>query len=181
MPEFTKLTLLFDENTERDNQQFFFKYIQKKTFSELKKSVIYAVIFLCLGFFPLEGLQKSPIPYIFKYLGFIYIGYIYYLVYQYFASKKKTYKSIEDTIKELKKKDENLYSITLDENNISIENPFNTINSVWEKTSYKFIDKYLILSTLNGYLSFIFTSFEFKNNDYQILLDYLQKNSKQIN
>lgn len=141
---------------------------------------MYAILFLSLGFFPLKGFVGSPFSYIFKYIGFLYIGYAFILVYQYFVAKRKTYKLIEENINDFKTRDVNMHFITLNQNNIVIENPLNTISSIWEKTNYKIVDKYIILNILNNSLQFIFTSSEFKEGDYQTLIDYLQKNSKHI-
>lgn len=180
MIEFIKLQLLFNENTEKDQQKSFFKHVWKKSFNDIKKALIYAILFLSLGFFPIKGFVGSPFPYIFKYAGFLYIGYAFILVYQYFTTKTKTYKLIDENINDLKKRDLNMHSITLNQNIITIENPLNTISSVWEKTNYKFIHKRLIISTLNNTLHFIFTSSQFKNDDdYQTLINCLQQYSKQ--
>lgn len=181
MTEPIKLQLLFNENTERDQQKFSFKYVWKKSFNDLKKALIYAILFLSLGFFPLKDFVGSPFPYIFKYIGFLYIGYAFILVYQYFVAKRKTNKLIEENINDFKTRDVNMHFITLNQNNIVIGNPLNTISSIWEKTNYILVDKYLILSMLNGSLYFTFTSSEFKEGDYQTLIDYLQKYSKQQN
>ncbi|WP_223606612.1 hypothetical protein [Chryseobacterium sp. OSA05B] len=181
MIEPIKLQLLFNENTEKDQQKFFFNHVWRKSFNDIKKALIYAILFLSLGFFPIKGFIGSPFPYIFKYAGFLYIGYAFILVYQYFTAKRKAFRLIDENINDLKKRDLNMHYIILNQNSIVIQNPLNTLSSVWEKTNYKFVDQYLILSTLNNTLHFIFNSSQFKNDDYQTLIDCLQKNSKQQN
>ncbi|KMQ70086.1 hypothetical protein [Chryseobacterium koreense] len=179
MNEKTIIEFLFNENTERASQKFLFKYIWKKNFTELKKSIIYAVIFLTVGFLPLKGFDKNAVPYIFKYIGFLYIGYIFLLIYLYKYSKKKTDKIIEETIKDFKNSNDQTVRIILKENSFEITNVFNVFGSIWEKTSYKFVGDYLIVQMLEDRLSFIFTKREFNNSDYDILIKYLQKYSKQ--
>lgn len=179
MNENTIIEFLFNENIERENQKFFFKYAWKKNFTELKKAIIYAVIFLTIGFVPLKGFDQNAIPYIFKYVGFLYIGYIFLLNYQYVHSKKKTDKIIEENIKDFKNSNDQTVRIVLNETSLEIKSTFNTFGSIWEKTSYKFVDDYLIVQMLKGGLNFIFTKPEFNNFDYDILLNYLQKYSKQ--
>lgn len=179
MNENTIIKFLFNENIERENQKFFFKYVWRKNFTELKKAIIYAVIFLTIGFIPLKGFDQNAIPYIFKYIGFLYIGYIFLLTYQYVLSKKKTDKIIEENIKDFKNSNDQTVRIVLNETSLEIKSNFNTFGSIWEKTSYKFVDDYLIVQMLKGGLNFIFTKPEFNNSDYDILLNYLQNHSKQ--
>ncbi|MCQ9641757.1 hypothetical protein MP478_20440 [Chryseobacterium sp. WG14] len=178
MNEFIKIELEFNEKLERKGQQFFFQYVWKKSFSKLKKTIFLGLLFLGIGFLPLEEFDTSPIPYIFKYIGFLYVGFFLLLIIQYFKSKKKTYRLIEEQIDDFIQKDREPNSISLDKNNITIENPFNTIRSIWDKTSYQFVDEYLILNILNDRLCFIFTEAEFKENDYQVLKDFIQQYSQ---
>ncbi|MET3538768.1 hypothetical protein [Chryseobacterium limigenitum] len=179
MNENTIIEFLFNENIERENQKFFFKYVWRKNFTELKKAIIYSVIFLTIGFLPLKGFDQNAIPYIFKYIGFLYIGYIFLLTYQYVLSKKKTDKIIEENIKDFNNSNDQTVRIDLNETSLEIKSTFNTFGSIWEKTSYKFVDDHLIVQMLKGGLNFIFTKPEFNNSDYDILLNYLQNHSKQ--
>lgn len=178
MNEKTIIEFLFNENIERENQKFFFKYMWKRNFTELKKSIIYAVIFLTVGFLPLKGFDKNAVPYIFKYIGFLYVGYIFLLIYQYIYFKKKTEKIIEETINDFKNSNDQTIRIILKENFFEIKNAFNVFGSVWRKTSYIMIDDYLIVHMLEDRLSFIFKKREFNDSDYDILLKYLKKCSK---
>jgi len=76
MDEPIKLQLYFNENTEWENQKFFFRYTWKKHLAELKKAIIYTVLFLTLGFVPLKAIDLGPVSIIFKYGSFLFIGYI---------------------------------------------------------------------------------------------------------
>ncbi|MBP1167022.1 hypothetical protein JOE44_003906 [Chryseobacterium sp. PvR013] len=178
MEEAVKLPLYFNEDTERENQKFFFRYIWKKQFVELKKAVIYALLFLALGFLPLKSLNLGPVSIIFKYGSFLFIGYIFLLLYQYFTTKNKTFNLIEEQIENLRRKDDEISFVTLNKESITVKNPFHTINCVWNKTHYKIIDQYLILNMVNNKINFIFTEPEFKENEYKILLDFLHQYSK---
>ncbi|MNU18905.1 hypothetical protein D3C71_71140 [compost metagenome] len=173
------INLSFNEKIERDNQNFYFKYIWKSKFTELKKSVIYSIIFLTIGFAPIKGFEQSPIPYVFKYVGFLYIAYIFLLTYQYIQAKKKTHQLIEEHILDLKNSNNLISKIILTENAIEIKNIFYNFGSVWDKTNYKFVNDYLIVGLLKGNLNFIFTKAEFNNSDYDVLLNHLQKHSRQ--
>ncbi|RXM40604.1 hypothetical protein BOQ62_05305 [Chryseobacterium sp. CH21] len=177
MDEFIKLQLYFNENIERENQKFFFQYTWKKHFVELKKAVIYAVIFLALGFFPLKFLNLGPVSVIFKYGSFLFIGYIFFLLYQYFSTKNKTFNLIDEQIENLRSKHHESSFITLHKDCITVKNPFNTINCIWDKTHYKMVDQYLILNMVNNKINFVFTEAEFKENEYKILIDFLQRYS----
>lgn len=178
MEEPIKLQLYFKENVERENQKFFFQYTWKKHFVELKKAILYAVLFLALGFLPLKSLNLGPVSVILKYGSFLFIGYIFLLLYQYFSTRNKTFNLIEEQIENLRRKHEEISFITLHKDSITVKNPFNTINCVWDKTHYKMVDQYLILNMVNKNINFIFTEPEFKENEYKILLDYLQEYSK---
>ncbi len=177
MEEPIKLQLYFNENIERENQKFFFQYTWKKHFVELKKASIYAVLFLALGFLPLKSLNLGPVSVIFKYGSFLFIGYIFFLLYQYFSTKNKTFNLIEEQIENLRNKHHESSFITLHQDSITVKNPFNTINCVWDKTHYKMVDQYLILNMVNNKINFIFTEAEFRENEYKILLDFLQRHS----
>jgi hypothetical protein len=104
----------------------------------------------------------------------MFLGYIFLLVYQYFTTKNTTYKLVEQQINDYTQQKKES-SIILNKEVITIEDPFNTIGSTWSRTNYKIIDQFLILNVLNNRLSFIFTKSEFKNSDYEILIDFLQK------
>lgn len=173
------IVIEFNEETEKRNQKFFFKYIWKKKFHELKRAVIYAIIFLTIGFLPLKGFDENLLPYIFRYLGFLYIGYIFLTVYQYIYSKKKNNLYIEEIVADFKKSENKSLKITLDSDSLKIENAFNIFGSVWEKTTYKFADDYLIVGILKNGLNFIFTKSEFKSSDFDNFLNYLHKYSKE--
>ncbi|UCA57945.1 hypothetical protein KB553_12855 [Chryseobacterium rhizoplanae] len=180
MNESIKLEIPFNETAEREHQQFFFRYTWKNHFTELKKAILYAIIFLFLGFFSQSKLiNNSPASSIFRYGGFIFLGYIFLLLYQYFIRKKKVYKSIEEMINDFKSKDEKASFIILNKEDITIENSFSTIGAVWEKTSYKFVDKYIILSIINSNINFIFTKADLKEHDYNTLTGFLEEYSKQ--
>jgi hypothetical protein len=178
MDESIKLHLYFNENIERENQKFFFQYTWKKHFIELKKAIIYTVLFLVLGFLPVRPLNLGPVSVIFKYGSFLFAGYIFFLLYQYFSARNKTFNLIEEQIDELRRKQNEVSFITLHKDSITVKNPFNTINCVWDKTHYKMVDQYLILNMINKNMNFIFTKSEFKENEYKILLDFLQQYSK---
>lgn len=171
------IEISFNEKIERENQKFFFKHIWNKNFRELKKAVIYVIIFLVIGFFPLKDFDQSAIPYIFKYVAFLYIGYIFLLLYQYWVSKKKNYKLIEEYIEDFKANNNQMSYITLNDTSLEIRNTFHTFSSVWKKTSYQFVDQHLIIGIVKDRLNFVLTKQEFNNSDYDTLLHYLQKYS----
>lgn len=178
MDESIKLHLYFNENIERENQKFFFQYTWKKQFVELKKAIIYSVLFLTLGFLPLKSLNLGPVSIIFKLGSFLFVGYIFLLLYQYFSIKNKTFNLIEGQIDDLRRKKDEVSFISLHKDSIIVKNPFFTINCVWDKTHYKMVDQYLILNMVNKNINFIFTKPEFKENEYKILLNFLQQYSK---
>ncbi|MDR2236772.1 MAG: hypothetical protein LBE92_11670 [Chryseobacterium sp.] len=181
MNESVKLELPFDENTKRENYRFFFQYRWKKSLGELKRVIIYAVLFLSLGFIPSIAIKIGQPSVIFRYGSFLFIGYIFYLLYRYFASKKEAYKLVEKQINDYKRQQKRIDFILLNKDSITIESPFQTLGSDWDSTSYKIISRFLILNILQGKLSFILTKSEFKENDYNVLMDFLQKYSKQEN
>lgn len=181
MNENITIEISFNEKIERENQKFFFKHIWKKNFRELKKAVIYAIIFLAIGFFPLKDFDQSAVPYIFKYVGFLYIGYIFLLLYQYLISKKKSYQLIEEYIEDFKASNNQISYIILNDTSLEIKNTFHTFGSVWAKTSYQLVDQYLIIGIVKDRLNFVLTKQEFNNSDYDTLLHYLQKYSKKNN
>lgn len=179
MNESIRLEIPFNENAEREQQQFFFRYKWKNGFTELKKSIIYAIIFLFLGFFSQSKfINSNPASTVFRYAGFIFLGYIFLLLYQYFTRKKKFHELMEEQINDIKRKDEKYSVVILNKDSITIENSLSTMGAVWNKTSYKFVDKYLILGILNNSLHFIFTENDFKENDYKTLIGFLEQYAK---
>ncbi|UZT95922.1 hypothetical protein ODZ84_11755 [Chryseobacterium fluminis] len=60
MSEGIIIEIPFNEKIERENQRFFFKYLWKRKTTELKKAVIYSIIFLAIGFAPLNDFKQSP-------------------------------------------------------------------------------------------------------------------------
>ncbi|AZA80890.1 hypothetical protein C1637_11225 [Chryseobacterium lactis] len=180
MDETIKLEVLFDENLERENQKFFFHYVWKKHFTQLKKSLFFGLLILIIGFIPLKGFDESPIPYIFRYIGFLYLGYVYLLINQYIKSKKQNDQLIENLISDFKQKSEIHNLIFLNKEDITVQTPFSTIGSIWDRTNYRIVEKYLILEISNN-LNFIFTKAEFKESNYETLLDFLQQYSKKGN
>lgn len=179
MNEPIRLEVPFNENAERQQQQFFFRYRWKNGFAELKKAIIYAIIFLFLGFFSQSKfINSNPASTVFRYAGVIFLGYIFLLLYQYFTRKKKFHKLMEEQINDLKRKEEKNSVVILDKDSITMENSLSTIKAVWNKTSYKFVDKYLIFGILNNSFHFIFTENDFKENDYKILIGFLEQYSK---
>ncbi|WP_250255493.1 hypothetical protein [Chryseobacterium sp. Marseille-Q3244] len=178
MNESIKLEVPFNETAEREHQQFFFRYTWKNGFTELKKAILYAIVFLCLGFSPSKLITSTPASAVFRYGGFIFLAYIFLLLYQFFTRKKKFHASIEEQINDFKQKDEKFSFIILNKDHITLENSLNTIGSIWSRTSYKFVDKYLILSILTN-ANFIFTENDFKENDYKVLKSFLEQYSKE--
>lgn len=178
MNESIKLEVPFNENREREHQKFFFQYSWKKEFTELKKAIFYALLFLSLGFSRLNFIQNNPASTVFKYAGVIFLGYIFLLLYQYLTRKKKFYESLEAHINDFKRKDEKTGFIILNKDNITIENSLSTIGSIWSKTSYKLVDNYLILSIINNNINFVFSESDFKENDYKTFTSFLEQYSK---
>lgn len=99
------------------------------------------------------------------------------MLYQYWVSKKTNYKLIEKYIEDFKVNNNKITYITLNDDSLEIKNTFHTFASVWEKTSYQFIDQYLIIGIVKDRLNFVFIKQEFSNSDYDSLLHYLQKYS----
>ncbi|MDM1554300.1 MULTISPECIES: hypothetical protein [Chryseobacterium] len=181
MNESIKLELPFNENSEREHQKFFFHHTWKNGFTELKKAIFYALLFLLLGFSSLNFIQNNPASTVFRYGGVVFLGYIFLLLYQYFTRKKKFSESVEEQINDLKQKDEKSTFIILNKDHITMENSLSTIGAVWSKTSYQFIDKYLILSVINNNLNFVFSETDFKENDYKTFVAFLGQYSKNEN
>lgn|GEM_PF-5458630 len=137
--------------------------MEKKDY-RIKESCCLFIIFLAIGFVPLNDFKQSPVPYIFKYVGFLFIGYIFLIVYEYILSKKKFHKAVEENIQDFKSdKDHKVSIISLSENSLEIKTIFNNFGSVWNKINYKLVDGYLIVGLLKGNLNFVFTKNEFNN------------------
>ncbi|MCJ7933492.1 MAG: hypothetical protein MUW56_07605 [Chryseobacterium sp.] len=177
MDESIRLQLYFNEKTEWENQTFFFRYTWQKHLAETKKAALYTVLFLIVGFVPLKAIDLGPVSVIFRYGAFIFVGYTSLLLYQYFGSKKKTYNLTKKHIDDFKKKKDEISDIALHPDSITVKTPFTTIECIWEKTNYKLVDKYLILTMLDKRIKFIFTKPEFKENEYKTLLDFIQQYS----
>lgn len=57
----------FNEKTERDNQNFYFKYTWKKVWRTWIKLTACAIIFLFIASLPIENFDTSIFYYLFKY------------------------------------------------------------------------------------------------------------------
>ncbi|MBL1219319.1 hypothetical protein JET18_00595 [Chryseobacterium sp. L7] len=179
MNEIIKIEIPFNETFERQNQNFYFKYVWGKALKNWWKIVLFTLVFLFLGFYPIENFDKNLIHYIFKYGGVFFCGYCFILFNHYFVSRKKFKKETEEIIAELKAKNETSF-IILNDHSIEFKNVFNTICSVWEKVFYVRSNDTVIINPINN-LSFIIQKSEFKNDEFEIILNYLQKYSKQQN
>ncbi|MCY0970320.1 hypothetical protein [Chryseobacterium wangxinyae] len=149
MTEDIIINLKFNENIERDNQNFYFKYVWKKAFKSWIKIIVFTftVVFLFLGFYPIENFDTNLLYYIIKYMEIFLSGYRFILIYQYFASKKKFKNEVESIIAEYKETDQISY-IGMNDKEIEFKNPFNTISSVWGKTSFLLQDNYLLINPI---------------------------------
>jgi hypothetical protein len=96
---------------------------------------------------------------------------------QYFKTKKKIYRKIEELILEFKTNNTVKTFIILDEQKIEFKNPINNISTIWSKTSYISVNDYLIIKIVNDALYYIFKKEEFETNNYQTLLSFLEKYS----
>ncbi|MGI9651650.1 hypothetical protein [Chryseobacterium sp. RLHN22] len=166
----------FDERIERGNQNFYFKYVWKKAFKGWRKLIIITLLFLFLGFYPIENFDRSLFYYILKYTGIFLCGYCFILIYQYFNSKKKFKIEIEKIIQELQQKNDPSYlRFSIEE--LEISNPMYTVKCIWDKISYSFIEDYLIIHTISN-LNYVFNKAEFKNDDFETVISYLERFSK---
>ncbi|MBB6372606.1 hypothetical protein [Chryseobacterium shigense] len=179
MNETITIQIPFNEKFERQNQDFYFKYVWGKTIKNWWKIALFTLVFLFLGFYPIENFDKNLLYYICKYVGIFLFGYCSILVNHYFVSRKKFRKEIDQIIADFKAKNESSF-IILDDNSIKFKNVFYTISSVWEKVSYIESNDTIIINPINT-LSFIIQKPEFKNNEFDIILNYLQKYSKKQN
>lgn len=177
MNETITIEIPFNETFERQNQNFYFKYVWSKTIKNWWKIAVFTLIFLFLGFYPIENLDKSPIYYIFKYGGIFFCGYCFILINHYFVSRKKFKKEVDQIIADFRAKNESSF-IILNDNSIEFKNVFYTVSAVWDKVSYVKSNDTLIINAINA-LSFIIQKQEFKNDEFDIILNYLQKYSKQ--
>lgn len=57
------INLSFNEKTERDNQNFYFKYVWRKAFKAWAKILALTAIFLFLGFYPIENFDSNLLYY----------------------------------------------------------------------------------------------------------------------
>lgn len=176
MTEDIIINLLFDERIERDNQNFYFKYVWKKAFKGWAKIMALTFVFLFLGFYPIENFDTNLLYYLIKYTGIFLCGYCFILIYQYFVSKKKFKIEVDKIISEYKNGDESFY-IRLSNKEIEFKNPFNKISSVWEKTSFLLHDNYLLINPVSN-LHFIINKSEVHDNEFETIYKMLQKYSK---
>lgn len=170
------IELPFDEKIERQNQNFYFKYIWKKVFKGWIRIIALTSIFLFLGFYPIENFDTNLLYYIIKYTGIFLCGYCFILIYQYFNSKKKFKIEIEKIVQELQQKLGSSY-IKLSSEELELSNPLYTIKCIWDKTSYSLIEGYLIIHTISN-LNYVFNKSELENNDFETIISYLERFSK---
>ncbi|MBV8328140.1 hypothetical protein [Chryseobacterium sp.] len=154
-----------------------FRYIWQKHIAEIKKAALYTVLFLILGFVPLKAIDLGPVSIIFKYGTFVFVGYISLLIYQYFTSKKNAYSLIKKQSDDFKNMKDQSNDILLHPNHITVKFPLTTIECSWEKTNYKIIDQYLIVTMLDNRIRLIFTNAQCKENEYKTLLNFVQQYS----
>ena len=180
MNEIMTIQLYYDEDIERENQKFLFKLTWKKFLKDWKKLVLFTLLIVFLGFYPIKNFDSNLIYYLIRF------GAIYLLIYwviilrSYIKAKKEFQKKLDQMITELNKADQNLFSIILNETLIEIKNPFNNFSSVWDKTSYQLIENRIIISFLNNTLNFVLDQSEFRNADFEILKDYIHENSSEL-
>ncbi len=176
MDQNTVIEFAFNEKSEKENQNFYFKYVWKKRFKSWLKITICAIIFLFLGFYPIENFDTSFLYFYFKYGGIFLAGLSIILIFNYFNSKKKFKKEINKKIEKFKFKDDPHF-IILNEKEIEFKNPSTTIKSIWENTSYILSGDYIIITPLNN-LCFIVHRSEVTQEKFKTIVEYLQKNSK---
>jgi hypothetical protein len=125
----------------------------------------------------LKNFDQNLLYYIFRYGGVFFVFYIILILIQYFKTKKKIYRKIEELILEFKTNNTVKTFIILDEQKIEFKNPINNISTIWSKTSYISVNDYLIIKIVNDALYYIFKKEEFETNNYQTLLSFLEKYS----
>ncbi|ALR31464.1 hypothetical protein ATE47_13470 [Chryseobacterium sp. IHB B 17019] len=177
MNENITIELSFNEKFERENQNFYFKYVWSKSFKGWIRIIIFTLVFLLLGFYPIKNFETSLLFYLFRYGGIFLCGYCFILIYQYFISKRKFKKEADKIITEYKNKNESSF-IILDQKSIEFKNPFTTVNTIWEKISYIKLNDYIFVNAISN-LYFIINKSELKDGEFEILLNYLQKYSQQ--
>ncbi|WP_449389182.1 hypothetical protein [Chryseobacterium lineare] len=176
MKENITIEITFNEEIERENQNFYFKYVWSKTFKEWKKIIVITFVFLFLGFYPIKNFDTNLLFYLFRYGGIFLFGLLLTVIYQYFISKKKFKKQVEDLISEFKTIDKPSY-VSMNEEKIEFKNPVNTFSSIWEKVSFVKIDNFILINVINN-LHFIINKSEFTNDEFGTILDYLEKYAK---
>lgn len=172
----TIIEFAFNEKSEIENQNFYFKYVWKKRFKGWLKITICAILFLFLGFYQIENFDTSFLYYYFKYGGIFLAGLSIVWIISYFNSKKKFKKENSKTIEKFKFKND-LHFIILNETEIEFKNPATTIKSTWENTSYILSGDYILITPLNN-LCFIVHKSEISQEKFKTILEYLKKNSK---
>ena len=181
MHEIITLQLDYNENIERENQTFFFKLGWKKYFKDWKKLVIFTLVLLFLGFYPIKNFDTNLIYYVFRFGAIYLLIYWILIVLSYIKAKKAFQIKLNQMITELSKGDQNLFSIILDDISIRIKNPFNDFSSVWDKTNYQLVENRIIITFLNTTVNFVLNKSEFRNTDFEILKNHLQiKSSEQF-
>ena len=176
MNESITIELPFNEAIERENQNFYFKYVWNKAFKSWKRIIVFTFLFLLLGFYPIKNFETNLLFYFFKYGGIFLCGYCFILIYQYFISKKKFKKELENLISEYKAQRHTSFMI-LNEKSIEFTNQSNSISSVKEKIYYTKQNDFLIINPLSS-VYFIINKSECKNNEFETILSYLEKYSK---
>lgn len=176
MKENIIIEIPFNEKVERENQNFYFKYIWNKIFKILIKYVLLAALFLFLGFYPIKNFDRSFFYYFFKYGGIFLAGYSIILINSYFTQKRKFKESVDNLLKRFISHD-TPHLITITDESIEFKNPLNTVRTVWNDTSYILAADYLIISAINHFQYIIHKS-EMTNAEFDLIMDFLHKNSK---
>jgi len=175
MTEDIIIHLPFNEKFERDNQNFYFKYVWREAFKSWWKILVLTVILLFLGFYPIENFETNLLFYLIKYMGVFLCGYCFILIYQYFVSKKKFKTEVNNIITEYKNTEESSH-IRINDKELEFKNPFNTISSIWEKTSFLIQDNYLVINMISN-LKFIINKNELREDEFETLYQFLLKYS----
>ncbi|MDF2932935.1 MAG: hypothetical protein K0R36_2266 [Chryseobacterium sp.] len=170
------IELSFNEKIERENQNFYFKYVWSKAFKSWKKIFFFTLIFLFLGFYPIENFDTNLLYYVIKYMGIFLCGYCFIFIYQYFNSKKKFKIELEKLLQEFHSKNATSY-IKLSSENLEISNPFYTVKCVWDKVSYSIVKDYLIIYTISN-LNYVVNKDELKTDDFGTVISFLERYSK---
>ncbi|KFF10776.1 hypothetical protein IW15_18950 [Chryseobacterium soli] len=166
----------FNEKRERENQKFYFNYVWGKILKNWIKITACSAVFLFLGFYPIENFDTSFFYYFFKYGGICLTGYSLVMINQYFASKKHFKKEIDILIEKFRIKNEPHF-IILNDQSIEFKNPFTTINTVWENTSYVISGDYILIIPINS-LNYIIHKSEVSVFEFETIIEYLHKHSK---